>query len=248
MVNIVVCFLWDNIFVFLLFKVSNGESVQLDHDYCSGSGSEGLVQPPRNFYQTDVSDYTSSTYSRLPDYYVALAPQKALEPSKESMDWGEKNSKKDSGLESGDVSDASEEVPPPTKTMSMVSVLKRNHLPQNTSSVSTSNVNVTTVTGSGGSSNCSSSSSSSCYSSINSTTTDSSSQPAIINPQPIRKKKLNLQEYRSRREQRERIRSEEDSRTCSPDLSFDSSRSCNTSAANSGTVKIIIFYLSFFTV
>lgn len=198
--------------------------MQLDHDYCSGSGSEGLVPPPNNFYQTDGADYSSPTYSRLPDYYVALAPQKALEPSKGNSDWGEKNSKKDSGLESGDVSDASEEVPPPSKTMSMVSVLKRNHLLQNTSSVSASSVNVTTVTNT----SCSISSSSS-----NSTTT-ASSNPSGVNLEPVRKKKLNLEEYRSRREERERIRSEEDSRTCSPDLSFDSSRSCNASNASSG--------------
>lgn len=204
---------------------SNGESVQLDHDYCSGKGSEGLVPPPRNFYQTDISDYNSSVYSRLPDYFVALAPQKALEPSKGSKDWGEKNSKKDSGLESGDVSDASEEVPPPKKTMSMVSVLKRNNFPQNNSSVSAATtktsvtpcVDITT--------------SSSICSSV---PCSEKSASAVTNDEPVRKRKLNLEEYRSRREERERIRCEESSRTCSPDLSFES---LSSNASSLGSVS-----------
>ena len=48
-------------------------------------------------------------HSFLLQHYVALAPQKALEPRSNNDRWAEKNSKKDSGLESGDVSDASEE-------------------------------------------------------------------------------------------------------------------------------------------
>lgn len=193
---------WFCMFLFMAFlQVSNnGESVQLDHDYCCGTKSEGLILPPRNFYQTDVSDYSSSMYSRLPDYYIALAPEKALLPSKENKDWAEKNSRKDSGLESGDVSDASEEVPPPPKTMSMVSVLKRNIFTHNsvsvtpTTTLSTSCATTMTVS----TSNC-------CN--TNEAITE---QPSVTVTEPSRKKKLNLEEYRSRRE-RERIQGTDNS-------------------------------------
>nr|CAD7569218.1 unnamed protein product [Timema californicum] len=109
---------------------SGGESVQLDHDYCTVLSGE-IAPPPRSFYHSDATEYTGTdkanarrlvehkqrsvkdkTYSRLPEYYMALSPQKKLVSrrvgSNEEECW-EKNAKKDSGLESGDMSDASEE-------------------------------------------------------------------------------------------------------------------------------------------
>ncbi|XP_063237736.1 uncharacterized protein LOC134539545 isoform X2 [Bacillus rossius redtenbacheri] len=101
---------------------AGGESVQLDHDYCCSSGENS---PTKSFYHSDASEYCGksaenlfnksdthkdSVYSRLPDYIV-MAPQaknNKKPPSKDEECW-EKNAKKDSGLESGDVSDASEE-------------------------------------------------------------------------------------------------------------------------------------------
>ncbi|PSN45716.1 hypothetical protein C0J52_19126 [Blattella germanica] len=97
-----------------------------------------LAPPPRSFYHSDASEYSldkssnfqenedkvksqedEKIYSRLPDYYTVLAPQKVIEKNdsrsrkvnvRDEESWGENNSKKDSGLESGEVSDASEEI------------------------------------------------------------------------------------------------------------------------------------------
>jgi hypothetical protein len=122
----------------------SGESVQLDHDYCTlSTNSVEVASPPHSFYHSDASEYVTDkmnnhhgndedetgsnekshdeekVYSRLPDYYMVLAPQNIVEKNdtncrKASMRddecWGENNSKKDSGLESGEVSDASEEI------------------------------------------------------------------------------------------------------------------------------------------
>ncbi|KAK7793082.1 hypothetical protein R5R35_013522 [Gryllus longicercus] len=117
----------------------SGESIQLDHDYCSSASSPPAeVAPPKSFYHSNASEYTSEqsqsspgsskdsedstcaksvlgdnkVYSRLPEYYVVLAPQKALEKGRKGAikeEVWDKNSRKDSGLESGEVSDASEE-------------------------------------------------------------------------------------------------------------------------------------------
>lgn len=118
-----------------------GESIQLDHDYCSTSASLAAadVAPPKSFYHSNASEYASEqtgpngaglkdseesscakpvlgenkVYSRLPEYYVVLAPQKALDKGRKGgtvkEEVWDKNSRKDSGLESGEVSDASEE-------------------------------------------------------------------------------------------------------------------------------------------
>ncbi|XP_069695768.1 serine-rich adhesin for platelets-like isoform X2 [Periplaneta americana] len=124
----------------------NGESVQLDHDYCTVSMNDvDVAPPPRSFYHSDASEYVpdkisnqqeneevkiksqeeENVYSRLPEYYMVLAPQK-LEKNdcrsrkgtvRDDECWGESNSKKDSGLESGEVSDASEEIASPSETL-----------------------------------------------------------------------------------------------------------------------------------
>lgn len=244
---------------------SSGESVQLDHDYCTSSDSM-CTSVASSVYHSDNADYPNTpepTYSRLPDYYVALAPQKALEPRLNNDKWVEKNSKKDSGLESGDVSDASEEtLTTPTeikqkvvlksvqgvksvqvvtesgivlgsaavkqerKEMPMVSVLKKcntnnssssGHSVINSVSMSVeSNVSVSTVTSSVASVV------SPATTTVSSTSVCSSTLPPTVDVQkpiteePIKKKKLNLEEYRVRREERERIRSQENSRASSP--------------------------------
>lgn len=120
-----------------------GESVQLDHDYCTVSTNNvEVAPPPHSFYHSDASEYTADklnnhhgndedktisngkshdeekVYSRLPEYYMVLAPQRLDRNDikgrkvavRDDEFWGESNSKKDSGLESGEVSDASEEV------------------------------------------------------------------------------------------------------------------------------------------
>ncbi|XP_023719461.1 uncharacterized protein LOC111870987 isoform X2 [Cryptotermes secundus] len=120
-----------------------GESVQLDHDYCTVSTNNvEVAPPPRSFYHSDASEYIADklnnhhgsdedktisngkchdeekVYSRLPEYYMVLAPQRIDRNDmkgrkvavRDDEFWGESNSKKDSGLESGEVSDASEEV------------------------------------------------------------------------------------------------------------------------------------------
>ncbi|XP_021912997.1 uncharacterized protein LOC110826561 [Zootermopsis nevadensis] len=120
-----------------------GESVQLDHDYCTVSTNNmEVAPPPHSFYHSDASDYVADkmnirhvndedtvrsnvkscdeekVYSRLPEYYMVLAPHRLVEKNgtrgrkvavRDDECWGESNSKKDSGLESGEVSDASED-------------------------------------------------------------------------------------------------------------------------------------------
>lgn len=156
-------------------QAENGESVQLDHDYCNGiAGSEKSAALPPNFYHSTVADYGPATYSRLPEYYAALATQKSIQPK------SNKDSKKDSGLESGDVSDASEEVIPRAfKNVPMVSVLKRNYQPKATvPTVKVEPKDKALETGTHPSNN--------------------------INETLPRKRKLNLEEYRSRLEEREK--------------------------------------------
>jgi hypothetical protein len=95
---------------------------------------------PQPFYHSDASEYIADkvnlrdsedkircneksydegkVYSRLPEYYMVLAPQRIERNDikgkkmavRDDESWGESNSKKDSGLESGEVSDASEEI------------------------------------------------------------------------------------------------------------------------------------------
>lgn len=120
-----------------------GESVQLDHDYCTVSTNNmEVAPPPHSFYHSDASEYVADkmnilhgndedrvassvkscdeekVYSRLPEYYTVLAPHRVVEKNdtkgrkvaaRDDECWGESNSKKDSGLESGEVSDASED-------------------------------------------------------------------------------------------------------------------------------------------
>jgi hypothetical protein len=101
-----------------------------------------VAPPPHSFYHSDASEYIADkinkhhgidedktisnrksqdeekVYSRLPEYYMVLAPQRIDRNDikgkngavRDDECWGESNSKKDSGLESGEVSDASEEV------------------------------------------------------------------------------------------------------------------------------------------
>jgi hypothetical protein len=115
----------------------------LDHDYCTVSTkNKEVAPPPHSFYHSDASEYISNksnkrhgndedktirigksqdeekVYSRLPEYYMVLAPRRLDRNDikgrkvavRDDECWGESNSKKDSGLESGEVSDASEEV------------------------------------------------------------------------------------------------------------------------------------------
>lgn len=119
----------------------SGESVQLDHDYCTiSTSSMDVAPPPQPFYHSDASEYIADkvnhhesedkirsseksydeekVYSRLPEYYMVLAPQRIERNDvkgrkiavRDDESWGESSSKKDSGLESGEVSDASEEI------------------------------------------------------------------------------------------------------------------------------------------
>lgn len=249
---------------------SSGESVQLDHDYCTSSDSI-CTSVPSSVYHSDNTDYPNTpepTYSRLPDYYVALAPQKALEPRLSNDKWVEKNSKKDSGLESGDVSDASEEtqttpteikqkvvlksvqgvksvqvvtesgvvlgsaaVKQERKEMPMVSVLKKCNNNSSNKNNSNNNSVINSVSMSVESNIVSTSSVVSCVTSTvsptvtavsSSTSMSSLTLPSAVDVQkpvaeePVKKKKLNLEEYRVRREERERIRSQENSRASSP--------------------------------
>ncbi|XP_046993199.1 formin-J isoform X2 [Schistocerca americana] len=85
----------------LLKIVAGGESIQLDHDYCSMSS--GTVEAPRPFYHSDASEYSVAPNASL------LLPQEQQLKHSSSTDCWENSSRKDSGLESGDVSDASEE-------------------------------------------------------------------------------------------------------------------------------------------
>nr|CAD7262093.1 unnamed protein product [Timema shepardi] len=172
---------------------SGGESVQLDHDYCTVLSGE-IAPPPRSFYHSDATEYTGTdkanarrlvehkqrsvkdkTYSRLPEYYMALSPQKKLVSrrvgSNEEECW-EKNAKKDSGLESGDMSDASEE------TVLSSSGVSKCHVANIQSGVKSSLL-------------------------VRSNSTNSeSSLPEVIEikeePQEPKKRKLNLEQYRSR--------------------------------------------------
>ena len=97
-----------------------------------------VAPPPQPFYHSDASEYIpdnnhdsedkirsseksydeEKVYSRLPEYYMVLAPQRIERNDlkgrkvavRDDESWGESSSKKDSGLESGEVSDASEEI------------------------------------------------------------------------------------------------------------------------------------------
>lgn len=223
---------------------STGESVQLDHDYCT-SADNTLLQ---TYYQSDGSEISSQsstpelTYSRFPDFYVSLSQQKPAESRPFKETWAEKNSKKDSGLESGDVSDASEETQVintnETNTKGKV-VLK--------SVTGIKSVNLVTenglVIGSAAmkdrkemtmvsvlkkfnlnnlpvQNNVSVSSSVSTSTSTISTSTsmDKDNNESVRVVEPVKKRKLNLEEYRVRREERERKRSQENSRSSSPSM------------------------------
>lgn len=80
-----------------------GDTVQLDHDYCSSLSEVATSQV--SFYNCDSREYKSETEP-------SPAP---LAEGAQRKHW-EKNSKKDSGLESGEVSDASDETAPPTQS------------------------------------------------------------------------------------------------------------------------------------
>jgi hypothetical protein len=106
------------------------------------ANSVEVAPPLHSFYHSDASEYVADktnilreneedtvrsngkscdeekVYSRLPEYYMVLAPQRIVEKNdtkgikaavRDDECWGESNSKKDSGLESGEVSDASED-------------------------------------------------------------------------------------------------------------------------------------------
>jgi len=82
-------------------QVAAGEAVQLDHDYCSSlvEGQRGQV----SFYNCNSNEYRSEPR-------VERREENEEEESRDKH-WAEKNSKKDSGLESGEVSDASDDPP-----------------------------------------------------------------------------------------------------------------------------------------
>ncbi|XP_067007504.2 serine-rich adhesin for platelets [Anabrus simplex] len=269
-----------------------GESVQLDHDYCTFNSSSNSADgtPLKSFYHSDASEYVGEKkrlpvtaventeeniiskscpaspqdkmYSRLPEYYMLLTPQKTLDRNcrrgSSKDDGWDKNSRKDSGLESGDVSDASEETGSSSLCDSMAGVKQLDVTSENkakvclasfTNSVSKDNKfgAIVTVGGSNKASNVDSavsnaqsqiktkdtpmvsvlkvnnSSGASGHSLLVrsvSTNSDSSSssQEAVLSevkerPQEPRKRKLNLEEYRSRLKELDRVRS---SRTSSP--------------------------------
>ncbi|XP_054266392.1 serine/arginine repetitive matrix protein 2-like [Macrosteles quadrilineatus] len=202
---------------------SSGESVQLDHDYCT-NGGDSTASSSRSYYMSDSSEYpsqssTPDTSSRLPDFKI----------SKDSGRVCDTGSRKDSGLESGENSD--EEVPLVNETKSKI--VFKNGIGQKSISL----VNETRVTGNKNSllrknipmvsvlkknikvekdALNSSEISNQCASPV--VHSDVASTQCEMDKQEIvrKKKKLNLEEYRVRREERERIRSQESSRANSP--------------------------------
>ncbi|XP_076039627.1 uncharacterized protein LOC143024626 isoform X2 [Oratosquilla oratoria] len=84
----------------------------VDHDYCftpdrQKKGNSGNSNDP-----TNKEEY----YSKLPEYYTTIVPRREGQKSNGSSDEGHEHSmKKDSGVESGDVSDASVETEDKTK-------------------------------------------------------------------------------------------------------------------------------------
>jgi hypothetical protein len=97
-----------------LIQVAAGDTVQLDHDYCSILSEVATSQV--SFYNCDSREYKSETEP-------SPAP---LAEGAERKHW-EKNSKKDSGLESGEVSDASDETAPTTKSVVEAPVCKNSY-------------------------------------------------------------------------------------------------------------------------
>ena len=234
------------------------------------------------------------TYSRLPDYYMVLARQRVGDKNdiikrrvnaRDDECWGESNSKKDSGLESGEVSDASEEIlvspcdsaqkgikksgnlkAAPAKSLILTSsaktcsnVLSINgkdyHIPTSSvnnnskilDSIQTLNVKISkettmvsvlkkcqTVNTS------KQTSQSSGASSDNSISVSSENSAVKEESQGPKKRKLNLQEYRSRVKELDRIRgSRETSRANSPILtvSVGTSTSGNTDSVSKDTLN-----------
>uniref|UniRef100_A0A1B6CCS6 RRM domain-containing protein n=1 Tax=Clastoptera arizonana TaxID=38151 RepID=A0A1B6CCS6_9HEMI len=203
----------------LITNGNTGELVQLDHDYCSNSDNT-LSQ---SSYQSDSSEISSQSstpdvgYTKFPDY----SNLKPMEMKFIKEKFSDKSSRKDSGLESGDVSDASEETQDmkekvllnkcgffinksgvsEIKEVTMVSVLK-NNLNKTLGNLEKPNeIDTSTL--------------------ICNTNPDlPPAQPSTV-PEVSRKKRLNLEEYRMRREEREKKRSLE-AASCNLQNSVDS--------------------------
>ncbi|KAG7200971.1 hypothetical protein KM043_003329 [Ampulex compressa] len=101
-------------------RTVDGGLVQLDHDYCSSasssiSGSEGSEyerQSSDSEKSTPVKDSSSRSSQCLvlsTNQAPASRPERCLNSIAGAECWADSNSKKDSGLESGDASDAGEE-------------------------------------------------------------------------------------------------------------------------------------------
>lgn len=204
---------------------AGGETVSLDHDYCN-NGADTNSNSSRGYYVSDSSEYPSqsstpeTSYTRLPDYFTPLLPQKKA--AKERVRVVDSGSRKDSGLESGENTD--EELPLVTNEvviksvtgLKKINVVTENRLVLGSSSkrkwpmVSVLKKNVIKVEKD---------------TDLNSSVMNDSGSLSPATPSTKedavdkcsrKKKKLNLEEYRVRRVERDRVRSEESSRANSP--------------------------------
>lgn len=229
---------------------AGGETVSLDHDYCN-NGGDTTSNSSRGYYVSDSSEYPSqsstpeTSYTRLPDYFTPLHPQKKAKERARVVDSG---SRKDSGLESGENSD--EELPLVTNKVVIKSVTglkKINVVTENRlvlGSVSKRKVPMVSVLKKNVKKVEKDTSLSSCAmddSGCLSPATPRHKDDAAENCR--KKKKLNLEEYRVRRVERDRVRSQESSRANSPAPSETASvqPDSTTLAASEGKYFISIF-------
>lgn len=175
---------------------AGGETVQLDHAYCN-SGGDSAGSSSRSFYMSDSSEYPSqsstpdTSYSRASDYFP---------PQRRQVQ--DTSSRKDSGLESGENSD--EEISS-VKCNVKVSKAKESAKQNKIAAVSLLLKNVKVEKEVSAISDVSE-----CLSPATSVGQDDTEV------EKKKKKKLNLEEYRVRREEQERILSQESSRANSP--------------------------------
>jgi len=203
---------------------SSGESVQLDHDYCT-NGGDTTSNSSRSCYMSDSSEYPSQ--SSTPDRSLCRMPDFKPKDSFRASDTG---SRKDSGLESGENSD--EEVPSHNdekrKTLfntgaglRSVNMVKESGVVMgNSASKIHKNVPMVSVLKKRikVEKDFDNSNSSAKPNLVNEAVQSDACTPGEVYAQEVvrKKKKLNLEEYRVRREERERIRSQESSRANSP--------------------------------
>ncbi|KAK3882918.1 hypothetical protein Pcinc_012735 [Petrolisthes cinctipes] len=93
----------------------------VDHDYCCSTDEQKKNKYEGNCHGTNTTSNTSNStnnnstendkdvYNKLPDYYTVISKQSAKKANMASVDSNDDGGKKDSGVESGDVSDSSVE-------------------------------------------------------------------------------------------------------------------------------------------